>query len=296
MSAATEKRKQSIDLMRIVAAFGIVWAHMGAPFAIEGYVALGLFVVLMAFLSWRSAQSRPGPSAMTRRMAVLAVPWILWSAFYLGLDALRAGDMARLWTVTDWRSLLIGPVIHLWYLPFAVLAVPLATLAARALSGPGAVWAAALILAPLAALAVRVHDTGIAPEPFVQWAFATTPLAYGLLSAAAHSNRAWPAPLVFLVLGCLPPWLLWGSLVAPNLIAAALLFEAFWRMHLTLPGLPALGRLAFGVYLVHPFVMLVWYHFVPATSPPALGAIAVFAGSLVLAALIRRLPLLRRIA
>lgn len=284
-------RRQSVDLMRIVAAFGIVWAHMGAPGAIFGYLALALFVVLAGFLAVRTADRSPGRGFVRSRLRRLLGPWLVWSALYLLLESVRAGDPSRLWQLTDPASLLIGPLIHLWFLPFLALAAPLAVIVARRLDRPSRLTVAAVALAPVGAAAIWLHDSGRLGEPFVQWAFAVTPLLYGTLAAAGRGVGRPLAPLVFVLLACLPPVLVWGSVMAPFLISAALVFEAVWRTGLTGRVWPALGSAAFGVYILHPALMLVWYRLVPG-GPAALGAPAVFAAALCLslgAARLRRI-------
>lgn len=284
------ERRQSVDLMRFVAAFGIVWAHMQAPLMVLGYVVLALFVVLTAFLSFRSAESRAfGPFMRGRALRVL-VPWLVWCGLYLALAAFRDGDLARLWTVTDWRRLLVGPEIHLWFLPFVFLAAPLCHLATRLLVRPGAVKAAALVLSPCGLAAIWAHDHLAIDPPFIQWLSATVPLLYGILSAAAGRQGGWPAPLVFALAATLPAAFLWGSLLAPHLLSAALLFEAAWRWNIRSRLLPRLGRLSFGIYLIHPFFLLVWYRFA-AGQAQWLGALAVFAASALAARAMLALPI-----
>jgi len=290
MPRLSSDRRQSVDLLRIVAAFGIVWAHMDAPYPAEGYVALALFVILTAFLSFRSASTRaPGRFLRGRAWRVL-VPWLIWCAIYLVVEALRLRDLSRLWTLTDPRWLLIGPVIHLWFLPFVLVSAPLVVAAERGLRGARAVWAAAVLAAPIGVAAIWLHDHDALAPPFVQWAFAAMPMLYGLLSAAAQGRGGWPAPLVFALLATMPPALLWHSFLAPHLLAAALVFEALWRAPIRHPWLPSLGALAFGIYLVHPFFMLVWFHFTGGL-PLWLGAMAVFVMSALAAAAMRALPI-----
>ncbi len=281
--------------MRFVAAFGIVWAHLEAPLMAVGYAALGLFVTLTAVLAFASAERRPGGRFLRGRVVRLLLPWAGWCAFYLVLEAARLRDPARIWTLTDWRWLLIGPVIHLWFLPFVLLGSPLVLGATRVLTGARAVWLAAVCAAPVALGAIRLHDGGTLEPPFIQWAYAATPLFYGILSAAAGRQNAWPAPLVFIALATVPAIALWDSLLAAWLLAAALLFELFWRAEIRARALPRLGALAFGIYLVHPFFMLVWFRIMGDDSPRALAAVAVFLASALAAQALRLLPSGRRI-
>lgn len=263
---------------------------------IEGYVALALFVILAAFLAAQSAISRAGSSPAARRSLRFLMPWLVWCAAYLALEALRLGDPARLWTLTDPLWLLIGPVIHLWFLPFLILATPLVSTMAAVLSDRRRLWLAVPPAAALGLAATWLHDRADLAPPFAQWAFAAVPLTFGVVSAASDRTGDRLAPVVFGLAATLPAALLWQSLVAPSLVAAGILFELVRRVRLDLPMAPALGRLAFGVYLMHPAFMLVWFRLAWADAPRAMGAVAVFAASALAALGLRRLRLGRAIA
>ena len=280
-------RKQSIDMLRFVAAFGIVWAHMQAPFMIIGYLALPLFVILIAFLSLRSLVRGGERRFWQGRLLRFFLPWLVWSFAYLLLDVLRGNDLPQVLHLEDPWWLLIGPVVHLWFLPFVVIFSPLVVLAAAVLTSAGRLWLAALLCLPVALVAIWLHDGGALPEPLLQWAFALTPLLYGLLSASARHYEVTTAPLLFITLAGGIATLAWGSPIGPFLIVAALLFEGLWRIDLKGQIWTELGRLAFGIYLVHPVAMLVWYRFAGAEWSQAMGALAVFALSALLTALIR---------
>lgn len=280
-------RRQSIDLLRFVAAFGIVWAHMQAPFMIEGYLALALFVILTAFLSVRSLARGGMRRFWLGRLIRFLVPWVVWSGFFWGLSFLRGQGAGPLVASTPlWP--LIGPSIHLWFLPFVILASPLIILGVWALTTRNRVWAASVGLIPLAIWSIWLHDQNQLPEPLLQWAFATTPLLYGILSASGQYHRAVAAPLVFIIVTSGLSIIWFGSVVAAYLLAAALLFEGLWRVPLKGNWMTPLGSLAFGIYLVHPFFMLIWYHFVPPEMSRIPGAFAVFLASTLFTYLIRQ--------
>jgi peptidoglycan/LPS O-acetylase OafA/YrhL len=288
-------RRQSIDVMRIVAAFGIVWAHMQAPGRTEGYVALGLFVILTAFLSVGSLERGGLKRFWLGRLVRFLLPWLAWSLVFCLLQALRDGGLAGLLVVEDWRTLLYGPAIHLWFLPWVVLTSPLIVLAVAWLTTAVRIWVAAVAGIALGARAMWLHDMAAPADPFGQWLFATIPLIYGILTAVRRQRGARFAPMTFALGATGIAWLGWGSFAAPFLLSAVVLFEAFWRTGITGFTVTPVAQLSFGVYLVHPFWMLVWYWAVPGgTLPPgpqaALGAILVFVASAGSAWAIRQLP------
>lgn len=289
------KRRQSIDLMRIFAAFGIVWAHMQAPGRMEGYVAVALFIILTSFLSVRSLERGGERRFWLGRVVRFALPWVAWSLFFLALEMVRGEGIAGVFTVTEPLSLLYGPAIHLWFLPWVVLTSPLIVLAARWLTSAGRIWVAAIAAIPVGVWAMWMHDTSSPEDPFGQWLFATIPLIYGVLSAVRRLRGAVLAPLAFAATAVGIATFGWGSLAAPFLLSAALIFEACWRADVSGINVTPFAQLAFGIYLVHPFWMLVWYRFsdrlaggLPPGGVAALGAVAVFASAAATAWAIRQ--------
>lgn len=266
--------------MRILAAFGIVYAHMHAPFREVGYLALGLFVTLTTMLAAFAAESRDFGRFMRGRFWRVILPWLVACAVYSLLLAWQERSVARLWQFTEWESLLVGSYWHLWFLPFIVLTAPVAFVSARLLDRPARIWAAVLPLALIGAGAMALHDMAGLGAPWIQWACAAIPLFYGLLLAAAKRHHQPLAPVVFVLVATLIPMALWRSMPAGFLLGAAFLFEVFWRLELRGRFLPALGRLSFGIYLVHPLMMWLWQKISGGVVPLALGAVAVFVMSL----------------
>jgi peptidoglycan/LPS O-acetylase OafA/YrhL len=266
-------QRHSLDLLRIVAAFGIVWFHMQAPGDLVGALALSMFLIVAGALSVGSAARRGGAAFWRARAARLLGLWLAWSGIYLVADALRFGwaEAAR---IDEPLTLLVGPSIHLWFLPFLAAASGLAAPAAAVLATPGRVrLGAALLAAPCALPSLALHR-GLLPEPLAQWSVALVPLAYGLLFAAGRDRGAPEAALAFALVAAATGWWGWGSPFAPALAMAALLFEGLWRLPLRHPALPRLSALTLNIYLVHPFFILAWY--AGGGGSPALGAVAVF--------------------
>lgn len=118
-------RVANIDRLRILAAIGIVWFHTeNAPYRHIAYAGLPVF--LLIFCSLLTSQGWRGTTAefLKRRWHRLLKPWLFWSAVY-GLcrlaNALHTGDAMSLRQMLSAETLLAGPSIHLWYLPYAFL-------------------------------------------------------------------------------------------------------------------------------------------------------------------------------
>lgn len=137
--------------MRIVAAFGIVWFHMQAPGLPPGLQPLPPFLMLAGALSFRSAARETPLAFWLSRARRLLGPWLLWCLVCPAVDAWRFGWREAL-TLDQPLSLLIGPSIHLWFLPVLLLASGLAPAARRLLPGGWRLGLAATLLGTAFAL------------------------------------------------------------------------------------------------------------------------------------------------
>lgn len=101
----------------------------------------------------------------------------------------RLRDLTRLWTPTELRWLLIGPVILLWFLRLVLISARAVVAAA-----PGRLEARAIRAAAIPGVCGSGHDPAARLRrlvaAFVQWAGATIPLVYDLLSAVALGGVA----------------------------------------------------------------------------------------------------------
>ncbi|MBL8562944.1 MAG: acyltransferase family protein [Gemmobacter sp.] len=281
-------RLAGLDLGRFLAAFGIVLTHaLVSPTDWVGNLSLGYFHILTGWLAAQSAM-RAGAYPLRRRFWRLALPFLAWSAFYLPVEWWIADAAGRAALLGNPMLLLTGPSLHLWYLPFLILSLPLVWPLVQATRGArGQVLASAglvLLGVPLMAL----HGGGGLPVPLPQWAFGLPLFAAGIVMARAEALS-----LAALAAMGAAGWALTGAWwAAPMGLGAGLLCAALRR--LPLAALPwQIGRTAFGIYLLHPFMALFVYkalgtgvHWAPLT-------LLSFAASWGATVLLLRLPLLR---
>lgn len=297
-------RNPWVEGLRFVAAFGIVAFHMQVPGQAVFYAALALFATLTAYLALRSmAQSADSSAVMMRnRIARLLVPWIAWSAFFLALAWLRGWKIVGL--QDNLRAILIGPEIHLWFLPFLIVVLPLTWVAARLVVARPGLWAGAVC----ASIAVSVaafwaHDHASLPAPFAQWCFATPPYLLGLVWAGmAFHGVSFRAQLggvaLWLAVVSIGAGLVQGIDSLGQLLLGAAMLAAVFALPVpqsvqVQATMSRLGELAFGIYLCHPFFTLVLFRGMPEADGTIWGAVVVFVVSAVTIAISRRVPVLR---
>ncbi len=311
-SLTTKSRLASVDFLRFLASFGIVWGHglsVARPdFAKVGYAALALFCILMAYYSVKAVGGPRGPQSdgpapdkvsrwlFQRRIGRVAIPWLFWCGFYLVLEAVFFSDLRSVLVIEDPFSLLVGPVIHLWFLPFAFIATGLFLGPSRFLDTKRRVMAACLAAVPLAAGLFWLHDGALLPEPFLQWAFAAPCFLFGLFVALGERHRAEIYAWAFFLSVCLVFLMLHPASWPIYLVLAALVFGAARLIVLPSgPAMKALGGLAMGIYLIHPFHMAVVYKFAGPGLDPVLSVLCVFVLSALSVWGMQHLPVLRHV-
>ncbi|HSC79504.1 MAG TPA: acyltransferase family protein [Chitinolyticbacter sp.] len=327
-------RQPQLDLIRVLATFAVVWLHVSANVVIyrpdaassawwTANVADALvrwcvpvFVMLSGALLLPGAGQMSAADFYRKRLPRLLWPLVGWTAFYL---ALRAGTDPHFSWAQGWRDVVKGvPYYHLWYL-YMTLGLYLAAPFIARVTAP-----AEMRLLMGLALAIAATESLIGSG---QASVLTRFVPYVGYFVAGHyfALRPWrPAPsraillalacgaLIALTTGLLLPtlgkraWLLMYAYTNPLVIVMSLaLWLALlqcradgWACH---PLVRALSRLSLGIYAIHPLWLLVLgrnglhgHSFNPAWAI-ALTSIAAFILSAISAALLSRLPLLRRL-
>lgn len=297
--------RRSLDLARFVASFGIVWDHARAPYADVGYLALALFLVLTSYLAVgsfeRSGTKQDGQNFWLLRARRIALPWLFWSAVYRVIFEIVSDEPLVL--LSDPMTLFIGPFIHLWFLPFVILTLPLIPILSLGVTTPRALYLACALLVivalPLGWLHAEVGiagwfiDVGLFRQPLPQWFFSLPLFAWGAIAALAHRlGRPWMA-LAAAVLVSGPLYLLKPEFASVQMLLVALVFEALWRWNLKAVWPTTLAGAAFGIYLLHPAAMLVAFKVFGAGVDRSFAALFAFALSWGLTLILQRLPGLR---
>jgi peptidoglycan/LPS O-acetylase OafA/YrhL len=264
------QRVVGIDLLRILAAVGIVWFHTeGAPHAQIGYAGLPVFLLIFFSLVIKQSCAQTVAQFLTRRWDRLLKPWLFWCVVY-GLCRLTKAAYALDWgpleRMLSLETFLAGTCIHLWYLPYAFASGLLIYKINRRLvrvNDTLVVLAATVIgVLTLAGGAVTLHVCELAP-PLPQWGFGMAAIPLGL---AVGRSLAIPARRVqMLLLSCVSAITLGAAaiLVALDLDSSAvpyglgvmLVCLAYsWQVNDN-GFIAAVAPLTFGIYLLHPLVI-----------------------------------------
>lgn len=295
MTSARQRRNQTVEALRVAAAFGIVWYHSKAPGMEIAYSGLSFFILLSVSLVMQNGAPKPG-----RLFEQLILPWAIWYAIYAMFNVAMGKPVIE----TD-NGLIAGALassrIHLWYLPFMWLVLALSGFLARA--SQQRVFANLLFVvvtiasvASILSIPYWVSPSVAAGYPWAQYAQAVTPVLLALMLGLAHSPTQRGVLLAMVAL------LLWASTVfpqegvaLPHAIALATLMaaSAFPIPWLERRNIQWLSSCMFGVYLVHPIFIGVAKRLV--SGPVPLQVVLAFALSLSFVLLYRN-PVMRRTA
>lgn len=280
----------TFSILRLVACFGVVWTHMWAyHWSVNfGYAVMTIFLALSFYgtpsrLHWHT-------------FANILTPWLFWCLFYKVLEAARARDPWQLVTVADPTTLFVGPMIHLWYLPYLALGTLVFATLARYVTGRRAFIVACVVgLIPMWT-GMWLHGAVGFYQPLSQFSGAVAVSILGFLVGRGRTYDLDWLPVVLFVATCIGFWLNGYLDWPPYAIAGALIFYGAAHFKTSVPYAKQLGVLSFGIYLVHPFFMLVWYHsFAGAEVADGLGVVAVFLASAAATYAMRQVPLLKQV-
>ena len=297
--------RRSLDLARFVACFGIVWDHARAPYADVGYLALALFLVLTSFLSIgsfdRSGGRQDSQNFWLIRARRIAVPWLFWCLVYRVIFEIVSDEPFMV--MTDPMTLFIGPSIHLWFLPFVMLTLPLIPILSLSIITRRNLIQGCCILVivslPLGWLHAQVGlagwfvDVGLYRQPLPQWFFSLPLFLYGALAAVAHRLNMPGVAVATAACVSVPLFVLVPEFASLQMVLVALVFEGLWRWPLKGTWATTLAGSAFGIYLLHPAAMLVAFKLFGPDIDRSLAAIFAFLLCWGLTLVLQRLPVMR---
>ena len=190
-TGATSYRNGSVEIMRLVAAAGIIWFHAHAALHMVSYAALSLFVVFLIVLPLQ----RPLPASLASyardRADRLLRPWLIWSCIFTGLKVAQAKIEGRpLASEFDWTMLLTGSQAHLWFLPFGFVCSVVGSAVARKTNrGSRMAFATSVLLAIASGPAISMAlDQGLS-APLAEWTYGLGAVFFGMAIHFADRNQ-----------------------------------------------------------------------------------------------------------
>ena len=285
----------SLEVLRIVAATSVIARHLGPEMRELLPGGLAATVFLSFVFAFDAGSREPMGSLIASRARRLLLPWLFWCAVYALRDfATSFPENPKFVERASATQLLIGPTIHLWYLPF-VFVFGLVAAALGRKSWFRWPWLWLLLLAPMCWAHVAL-DGGVFPRPFQQWTNALPGIA--LAGALASLDPRDPrgrrliAFAAFIAVAVFVPMHLAGEHLAYFLMFALPLATIAWSVRAPASRtLVTAGKLTYGVYLIHPLVIWELTRWIPRDSLLALIAVATVSFGLV--AILVKTPLRR---
>ncbi len=246
----------------MLASLGIVHIHVTSEPTFFR-TSLAIFLITVMALGVKNDTLPPFRSYVTRRLVRLGIPFLFWSIAYLPVVGyLQAVGSGFEYPPSPW---LTGPMPHLWFLPYVLVASVLLYPVQLGLNGMARGRALGLCFFVAAASVGLVRDS--IPNyrfPKDAWLFAIPSLflalAFGRLLGMAPERRAVVAKRIFVIglaIG-LPLHFYEPSFVSARYALAS----SFLGATIAWPGRPdrfttAITSLRYGVYCVHPLITLV---------------------------------------
>ena len=249
--------RASIEILRILACFGIVWFHAHAPFAEVGYAGLPVFVAISVALTMQSKSSAHPLASIRNRARRLLWPWILCSLIY-GIwrifGNVRAGR--EIFATFDYWMLITGTVIHLWYLPFiflisCIIIIYKPNLCFGQLNSIASVLAAAGII-----FCSWMESQDLLRTPFNCWLFCVPAIFIGLALPLTNDLGQQTRQLLLLLTCVLPACLFvsisdYKNMAIPYSVGTIALAIAWVIPFAASAKLKRIAGMTFDVYLMH---------------------------------------------
>lgn len=309
-------RIANIDRLRILSAVAVALFHMCNDWPIARHLGtVGILVFLISLSVF--VVNRPEPLDLAyvvrRKARRLLKPWLFWSVVYGAVVLVKVFHKnVPPSDAFHWTMLLTGTRIHLWFLPFAFVAAVLLVVIHRSLARVPSMFTilGAIIIGVLCVLVCSLIQSDIQPpRPLRQWILGAPAIFFGLaigritLLQRSEDRRnmylllilSMAALCAVIVVGCNGLWADYPEKFAIRYLVsvAAVCFA------LHFPGSPdpvsrKLASLSYGIYLVHPLVMVTLDQLGIATQYPLVFVALVLVISAAITDVLRRIPVIRQ--
>ncbi len=258
----------NIERLRIIAAFGIVWFHTeGAYGRTIGYAGLPIFIMMFCMLI-TVKKSETYRDFVAKKAKRLLLPWIFWCLIYLVVGVAKAYVNKK--SISDTfpeNVFLTGTSIHLWYLPFSFF-IALAINRIQRINIKLSSNSSALLTAILGTFTVVLASFMLRNieilVPIAQWIFGLPAciIGFGIGTLLRDNNKKGIIFVVSIVtIVCLVMQLYQIiDLAVPYCIGTILLVVAIFLQGKIDKFTQYFAPLTFGIYLIHPIILLLVTH------------------------------------
>jgi len=312
--ALSKHRIASVERLRIISVCAVVSFHTHDWFP-HSICFVGLIILLLCSCVFVVNKHKvSGMVDLAKRKAQrLLVPWVFWSVVYggLGLAKMILKDVPFS-EVFSAKMLLTGTRIHLWFLPFVfVAAILLGFVHRRIVKVPERfVIIPAILIGALSVLIFSIIQSYVQLwTPLVQWALGLPAIPLGfalgrimLVQDTRHRRNFYllaslsttAITVVCFVLAWLDHgmYLNFGNIFAMRYCVSVAIFCSvlYWQGHLDVIS-SELVSLSYGIYLIHPLVLIPFYQLgIAVQHPLVLLFVVLFISSLIIF-ILRKTPL-----
>jgi surface polysaccharide O-acyltransferase-like enzyme len=309
-----KSRIANVERLRILSAFGVASFHTHDWFPRSIGVA-GFIILLLSFCALVVDKPEPyGVIKVAQRKAQrLLKPWLFWSVVYGGLGLAKVvHDNVSFSEVFSPTMLLTGTRIHLWFLPFAFVAALFLAAVHRKISGIPDSFAiiVAISIGALCIFGCSIIQSGFnPPTPLAQWMLGLPAIPFGfaigrtrILDKYEDRKKYFMFVIFSTMAACAAcmafarlsygTWFDYGAKFSIRYLVSLLVFcsALHWRGKLDLIS-ANLASLSYGIYLIHPLVVVPFYQFGIAVQRPLLLLFFVLSISSLIIWVLRKTPM-----
>lgn len=267
--------RSDVELLRIISTFAILWFHSGYQNGRDvAYAGLIVFLIFSAYFAMKSHTS----TTLQGKAFRLMVPCMIWSlvygAFYMALGAPIFPE-----NYTAISKLLSTPSIHLWYLPFLFFCILFIELIKKRINPSVLAVLSVLGLSTLLFTSPQWRSWEFM-APFGQYMHALPAVLAGVFFALCPKLKS-ALKCSLIGITCTSIFYVFSNNVEGIGIAYLVGIAAAFILLKEGSGLPdsaaifSVSKLSFGIYLVHPLVLIVLMHFgIGSVWLPILGFMA----------------------
>jgi peptidoglycan/LPS O-acetylase OafA/YrhL len=309
-----QPRIANIERLRIISAFCVASFHTHEWFP-RSIGVVGFIILLLSYCAFVVNKPEPyGIAKVARRKAQrLLKPWLFWSIIYGGLGLAKiVYENVSFSDVFSPTMLLTGTRIHLWFLPFAfVAALLLTSIHRRIVDIPDSYTIiTAISIGALCVFGCSIIQSRFQPPtPLSQWILGlpAIPLGFAIgrikILKRTEDRKKYFVFVIILTLatcvGCMVfnrlshgVWLNFSSKFAIRYFVSLVIFCSALHWRGKLDSVSAnLALLSYGIYLVHPLVLVPLYKFGIALQHPLLLLFLVLSISSLITFILRKTPL-----